>query len=108
MKDTIDVPASVDLGTGKRARVQADGVDIALFNVDGRVYAIDDSCPHQGSSLFVGKLDGRMLQCPAHGLRFDLATGCMRGGGLAVRSYPVEVVDGRIRIVLTVPSANSA
>ena len=108
MKQCIDVPASVDLGIGKRARVQADGADIALFNVDGRIYAIDDSCPHQGASLFVGKLDGRTLQCPAHGLRFDLATGCMRGGGLAVRSYPVEVVDGRVRIILNDPDAGSA
>jgi 3-phenylpropionate/trans-cinnamate dioxygenase ferredoxin subunit len=108
MTCTIDVPATVDLGIGKRACVQADGVDIALFNVDGRIYAIDDSCPHQASSLGGGKLDGRMVQCPAHGLRFDLATGCMRGGGLAVRSYPVEAVDGRIRVVLNASSASSA
>ena len=46
MKDTIEVPATVDLSAGKRARVKANGVDIALFNVDGRIYAIDDSCPH--------------------------------------------------------------
>lgn len=108
MKRTIDVPATVDLGIGKRARVQADGIDIALFNVDGRIYAIDDSCPHNGGSLGGGKLDGRMVQCPAHGMRFDLATGCMRGGGLAVRNYPVEVVEGRIRIVLGDPGTNGA
>ena len=103
MTQSLDVPVSVDLGTGKRARVQADGVDIALFNVDGRIYAIDDSCPHSGASLLFGKLDGRLVQCPAHGLRFDLATGCMRGGGMTVRAYPVEVVAGRVRITLPNP-----
>jgi len=52
MKHTIEVPVSVDLSIGKRARVQANGgVDIALFNVDGQIYAIDDRCPHNGASL---------------------------------------------------------
>ena len=103
MKHTIEVPVSVDLSIGKRARVQANGTDIALFNVDGQIYAIDDSCPHSGASLLFGKLEGRLVQCPAHGLRFDLATGCMRGGGMNVHAYPVEVVEGRVRITLPVP-----
>lgn len=96
----IEVPAAVDLSQGKRGRVEVDGEYIALFNVEGQVYAIDDSCPHAGGSLLFGKLDGRTVQCPAHGLRFDLASGCMRGGSLAVRSYPVEHSDGRLRITL--------
>jgi len=103
MKHTIEVPASVDLSLGKRARVQANGIDIALFNVDGQIYAIDDSCPHNGASLLFGKLDGRWVQCPAHGLRFDLANGCMRGGGMNVRAYPVDIVEGCIRITLPTP-----
>ncbi|MBK5351064.1 Rieske 2Fe-2S domain-containing protein [Pseudomonas sp. TH41] len=103
MTRTLDVPVSVDLGMGKRARVQSDGIDIALFNIEGQIYAINDSCPHSGASLLFGKLDGRFVQCPAHGLRFDLATGCMRGGGMTVRAYPVEVVEGRVRITLPVP-----
>ena len=103
MKVTIEVPVSVDPGIGKRARVQANGIDIALFNVDGEIYAIDDSCPHNGASLLFGKLDGRWVHCPAHGLRFDLATGCMRGGGMSVRAYPVDIVEGCIRITLPTP-----
>ncbi|MDT4789670.1 Naphthalene 1,2-dioxygenase system, ferredoxin component [compost metagenome] len=108
MTHSIEVPASVDLGIGKRARVQAGGADIALFNVDGQIYAIDDSCPHSGASLLFGKLEGRLVQCPAHGLRFDLATGCMRGGGMKVRAYPVEVVEGRVRIALPNPDTSNA
>ncbi|WP_408595896.1 Rieske (2Fe-2S) protein [Pseudomonas sp. PLMAX] len=103
MTHTLDVPGSVDLGIGKRARVRSDGIDIAVFNIDGQIYAIDDSCPHSGASLLFGKLEGRFVRCPAHGLSFDLATGCMRGGGMNVRAYPVEVVDERIRITLPQP-----
>lgn len=103
MTHTLDVPDSVDPGIGKRVRVQSAGVDIALFNIDGQIYAIDDSCPHTGASLLFGKLDGRFVRCPAHGLSFDLATGCMRGGGMNVRAYPVEVTEGCIRITLSTP-----
>ena len=59
--------------------MRVDGRGIALFNVEGALYAIDDSCPHAGSSLLNGALSGRTVQCRAHGLRFDLARGCMPG-----------------------------
>lgn len=104
MNNTLELPVSVDPGIGKRTRVQADGRYIALFNVDGRIYAIDDSCPHNGASLLFGHVDGCWVQCPAHGLRFDLVTGCMRGGGLNVRTYPVEVAKDCIRITLPLQS----
>jgi 3-phenylpropionate/trans-cinnamate dioxygenase ferredoxin subunit len=100
MNHTLELPVSVDPGIGKRTRVRADGRYIALFNVDGRMYAIDDSCPHNGASLLFGHVDGCWVQCPAHGLRFDLATGCMRGGGLNVRTYPVEIAEDCVRITL--------
>ncbi len=86
---------------GARTYVCDKGASIALFNVDGNLYAIDDTCPHRGSSLLGGKLDGLTLQCPSHGLKFDIATGCMRGGGsMQVRSYPVSLGDGTVHIRL--------
>jgi 3-phenylpropionate/trans-cinnamate dioxygenase ferredoxin component len=85
-----------------RARpVFVDGKVIALFKVDGTVYALDDSCPHAGSSLSAGKLDGAFVQCRAHGLRFDVRTGAMRGvDGYCARAYPVRVVDGEVAVGL--------
>ena len=81
--------------------VFADGRTIALFNVDGVIYALDDSCPHAGSSLAAGKLDGAMVACRAHGLRFDVRTGRMRGvDGLCAKTYPVRVVDGEVTVGL--------
>lgn len=86
---------------GQRTLLHIDGRSIAIFNVNDELYAIDDSCPHAGSSLLMGRLDGLYLQCPAHGLRFHLQTGCMPGSqGLAVQNYPVGRVDGHFSIAL--------
>ena len=76
--------------TGQRALLRRNSLEIALFNIEGRVYAIGDSCPHAGAALCTGRLDGHLVQCPAHGLRFDVRTGAMAGNaGLRVTAYPV-------------------
>lgn len=98
----IEVPAARVPAPGGRALVESDGKSLALFNVDGQFYAIDDSCPHQGASLCGGRLDGRVIQCCAHGLRFNLASGyLLNSTALKVANYPVEVQeDGRLFIVI--------
>lgn len=83
MTRQFQLAKNIDLASGQRAVVHVEERSIALSNVDGVIYAIDDSCP-SGSSLASGKLDGCTVQCPAHRLRFDLATDCMHhGAGLA-------------------------
>ena len=98
----IEVPAAKVPAPGARALVESAGKSLALFNVEGQFYAIDDSCPHQGASLCGGRLDGRVIQCCAHGLRFNLATGyLLNSTALKVASYPVEAQeDGRLFIVI--------
>lgn len=97
----IPVPAGKHPQAGGRALFEFDGRCLALFNVEGQLYAIDDSCPHQGASLCGGRLDGRVIQCCAHGLRFDLNSGyLLNSTQLKVANYPVEVVDGRAYIVI--------
>lgn len=90
------------LAVGARKLVFADGQSILLLNVDGQVHAIENSCPHSGASLASGQLDGPVLQCPAHGLRFDLRTGCMPGqsDGLCLRRYGVSVENGELQVDL--------
>lgn len=83
-------------GTGTSVKVA--GKEVAIFNVDGAVYAIGDSCPHAGASLGAGKLNGRIVTCRAHGLRYDVTTGQVTTGGFGVASYPVKVADGKILI----------
>ena len=97
----IPVPAEKFPAVGGRALFEFDDKSLALFNVEGVLYAIDDSCPHQGASLCGGLLSGRVIQCCAHGLRFDLSSGyLLNTTKLKVANYPVEVVDGHAFIVI--------
>jgi 3-phenylpropionate/trans-cinnamate dioxygenase ferredoxin subunit len=102
MSRRIEVPTASLPGVGARSLLRVEGLGIALFNVEGAIYAIDDSCPHAGSSLLSGVLNGRTVQCRAHGLRFDLVTGCMPGAGdFGVRTYPVDVCNGRAFLTIS-------
>jgi len=75
----------------------ADGRLVVLFKVDGEIFALDDSCPHAGSSLAAGKFDGTTVTCRAHGLRFDVRTGRIPGvDGLRATTYPVQVSEEQV------------
>ena len=90
------------LEAGQRKLVFIDGRSVVVFNVAGHLRAIENSCPHNGASLASGRLDGSLLTCPAHGLRFDLDTGCMPGAGqqLCLSMLPVRTDDGQLLITL--------
>lgn len=95
----IPITRSDALEEGARKLAFIDGRSVVLFNIEGVIHAIDNSCPHNGASLANGRLDGHVLQCPAHGLRFDLVTGCVVGApGLCVTKLPVETIDGELVI----------
>jgi nitrite reductase/ring-hydroxylating ferredoxin subunit len=97
----IPVPAGKLPQAGGRALFEFDDKSLALFNVEGDLFAIDDSCPHQGASLCGGRLEGRVIQCCAHGLRFDLRSGyLLNSTQLKVANYPVEIIDGQAFIVI--------
>lgn len=73
---------------------------IALCNVNGRFYAIDDVCTHDGGALDQGELDGNLVECPRHGARFDVTTGrpMTLPAVRPVRTYPVEVEDDDVKV----------
>jgi 3-phenylpropionate/trans-cinnamate dioxygenase ferredoxin subunit len=100
MTRTVRLPAEFTLRPGARRLVEIEGFSIILFNIGGSFYAIEDSCPHHGASMARGRLEGCTLECPAHGLKFDLRTGEMRFGGLTARIYPVSCADGIVEIGL--------
>jgi len=86
---------------GKRTVLELQGHSIAIFGTPDGWHALADSCPHQGASLAGGKVEGGAVQCPAHGLRFDLATGCLRNApALKAVVYPIEPYPDGIVIVL--------
>ena len=74
-------------GAGKAFEVE--GYSIAVFNVDGKLHAIDDSCPHQGSSLAMGRLEGYVVTCRSHGMKVKVS-GEQPSLGVNVRSFPLE------------------
>ena len=75
MPEDRKVAARVELPPGARKLVDLDGRAIAVFNVDGDYFAIDDVCTHDGGPLAEGALDGPEIRCPRHGARFDVRTG---------------------------------
>jgi 3-phenylpropionate/trans-cinnamate dioxygenase ferredoxin subunit len=64
-----------ELPAGGKKLVEIDGRAIAVFNVDGNYYAIDDVCTHDGGPLAEGELIGSEIECPRHGARFDVRSG---------------------------------
>ena len=93
--DTKDVPP----GTG--TIVDAGGRTLAVFNVDGTFYAIDNTCLHRGGPLGEGELEGAIVTCPWHGWRYDVTTGAHEDNpSRCVPRYPVTVEGGAVYVDL--------
>ena len=91
-----------DVAPGQVKVYEAQGRRIALCNVEGTFYAIDDVCTHDGGSLDQGELEGYQIECPRHGARFDVRSGRALAlpAVVPVRSYPVRVEDGVVKVGL--------
>ena len=85
-------------GTGKTLTVG--GKEIALFNVDGNFYAIDNTCPHRGGPLGEGELEGCAVTCPWHAWTFDLKTGESLTDDLKVTCYETKVEGETVLVAL--------
>lgn len=95
--DASDVPPG-----GSRRVEAADGLILAVFNVDGQFYVLADTCSHGEASLADGDIVGCEIVCPLHSGQFDLATGkaTRRPAKRPQRTFPVEVVDGQILVAV--------
>ena len=92
---------SVDeLPPGSRKLVKLNGIDIALFNIRGTVFAIKNRCPHRSGPLIRGFTDeGGGIKCPMHGWRFDLRDGSSERPARAT-IYPVKIEHNRLHLFL--------
>ncbi len=101
MVDYVTVAAVDDLPPGKGKVVSVNGLRIAVFNVGGTFYAIDDTCTHEEASLAEGTLSGEIVACPAHGSRFNVRTGRVLSlpAVIPVNTYPVKVEDGSVLLL---------
>ncbi|MDN5938009.1 MAG: non-heme iron oxygenase ferredoxin subunit [Salinisphaera sp.] len=75
MPDWIDVAPEADLVPGRCKVVDIDDIMVAVYNIDGAFYAIEDTCTHDGGELASGEIEGDEVICPRHGARF-----CIRSG----------------------------
>ncbi|WP_447968399.1 Rieske (2Fe-2S) protein [Nitrospira sp. M1] len=105
-KQFVTVAQKGDLEPGTCRSVELKEVSLALFNVDGKTYALDNTCPHAGGPLGEGTVEGNQVSCPWHGWKFDIPTGtCMKNPieSWKVPSYDVREVNGQIQV--SVPSS---
>ncbi len=100
------VAGKVDEIPAGRVKLVVDGdLRIALCNVDGEFYAIEDVCTHDGGPLDQGQLEGDEIECPRHGARFNVRTGeaTQMPAVIGVRTFPVKV-EGDTVYVGSAPS----
>ena len=100
MTEYARVATTDEVPPGKAKVVEAAGKKIALFNVGGTYYAIDDTCPHRGGPLSQGALEGETVTCPWHRSKFDIKTGAVIAppATTGVTSYRVRVSGSDVEV----------
>ena len=89
-----------DLAPGDAKCVEVAGKKIALFNLEGSFYAIDDTCTHRGGPLSEGEVSGEKVTCPWHGAVYNIKTGAVLGPPAphGVASDPVRVQGSDVEV----------
>ncbi|MBI3418045.1 MAG: nitrite reductase small subunit NirD [Verrucomicrobia bacterium] len=101
MAEFIAAAEATSLPHGHGRTVHVRGRELALYNLDGQFYALDDLCPHAGGSLGGGCLQHGSVICPLHEWAFDLKTGqCLSNPTIAVNIYPTRIQNGEVQIAL--------
>lgn len=98
----IDAAAQDDVPQDDVIGLAVAGRDIALYSVDGEVFATDNTCTHGHARLCDGFLEGHEIECPLHQGKFDVRTGQATCAPVteALRSYPVKIEGGRVWLAL--------
>jgi biphenyl 2,3-dioxygenase ferredoxin component len=96
----VELCKVADVGAGEVRRIEAAGLALAVYNVDGAFYATDDACTHGPGQLSEGFVDGDVIECNFHQGRFNIKTGecvgppCM----IPVKTYRTIVVEDRVYV----------
>ena len=96
----IDVMALETVPESDVIAVNAAGKEIALYEVDGNIFATDNLCTHGAARMSDGFLEGREIECPMHQGRFDVCTGKAMCAPLTedIRVYPVRIENNRVLV----------
>ncbi len=99
MANFVKVAEVGDVPAGTSKCVEANGKQIALFNIGGTFHAIDNTCLHRGGPLAEGELDGTVVTCPWHGWQYDVTTGVnTMDESERVERYDVKVEAGAVYV----------
>ncbi len=102
MSDFIKVAETSEIPVGRVKVVVVDDRRIALCNVDGEFFAIDDLCTHDGGPLDQGELAGDVIECPRHGARFNVRTGKVLAlpAVKPLNTYPLRMEGSEIQVAV--------
>ena len=102
MSDFIKVAKTSEVPTGRVKVVVVGDRRIALCNVDGEFFAIDDICTHDGGPLDQGEMEGDVIECPRHGARFSVRTGKVLAlhAVKPLNTYPLRVEGSEIQVAV--------
>jgi 3-phenylpropionate/trans-cinnamate dioxygenase ferredoxin subunit len=100
MSDWQDVASVEAIPPGSHQVVDVDGAQVAVFNLDGQFYAVEDVCTHDGGTLTGGAVEGEQIVCPRHGARFSIKTGAVLAPPAyePIHSFPVRIEAGRVQV----------
>lgn len=100
MTDWVSVARVEELKVGTHRTVEIDGAQIVTFNLEGKYYAIEDICTHDGGCLSGGEVEGDQIICPRHGARFCIRTGAALTAPAyePTATFPVRIENGEIQI----------
>lgn len=94
MSDFVCVGDARDIAPGTGKPYTVGRFDVAVFNVDGEYFALENTCPHQGGPIVEGSLEGALVTCPWHAWCFDVRSGKMTLGDFAeIPQFDVRI-DG--------------
>jgi naphthalene 1,2-dioxygenase system ferredoxin subunit len=98
----VRAASRAELPPGEVLGVELAGRPIALYDVDGNVFATDNICTHAYARLSDGWLDGDLIECPLHAARFEVRTGKVLDPPATedLKTYPVRIVDDEIEVKL--------
>lgn len=100
MSDWVDAVAINAVAPGGCEVFELDDVQLAIFNIDGEFFAIENVCTHDGGEIAGGCIINGTIECPRHGARFDLKTGAVVAPPAyePITTFPVRVLDGVVQV----------
>src|SRR5437879_1521836 len=103
MTEFVKVAKTDEIKPGQARLIDVKGKQIAVFNINGDFFAIDNMCTHEEASLAEGEVSGHEVTCPLHGAKFDVRTGEVLDPPAYddVACYPVRVTGADIEVDLS-------